>query len=201
MKNGLLIWNVLLTVVAGYLLITHLGAKKGGASSVSKVTDKDTAGMAKDFRIAYFEMDSVETHFELVKEVTSDVNKKEEAMNSELDRLGREYQNKLVFYQNKQKEMTQPEYEAAAMDLKKFEQAITTRKQALEQEYVDFNTRSKKAIIAKIEEFIKQYNATRNYTYIIAEEPGLFYYKDTAYNITADVVKGLNAAHKTAKKK
>jgi outer membrane protein len=198
MKNGLLIWNVLLTIAAGYLLIAHLGSKKG-TSPVSKGTSKDTVGM-KDVRIAYFEMDSVETHFEMVKEVTNEVNKKEEAMNSELDRLGREYQNKLVFYQNKQKEMTQPEYEAAAMDLKKFEQAITTRKQALEQEYVDFNTRSKKAIISKIEEFIKEYNATRNYTYIIAEEPGLFYYKDTAYNITADVVKGLNAAHKPAKK-
>jgi outer membrane protein len=200
MKNGLLIWNVLLTIVAGYLLITHLGTKKGDLP-VSKMTSKDTIGMTKDFRIAYFEMDSVETHFELVKEVTSEVNKKEEAMNSELDRLGREYQNKLVFYQNKQKEMTQPEYEAAAMDLKKFEQNITARKQTLEQEYIDFNTRSKKAIISKIEEFIKQYNATKNYTYIIAEEPGLFYYKDTVYNITSDVVKGLNAAHKTAKKK
>jgi outer membrane protein len=200
MKNGLLIWNVLLTIAAGYLLITHLGSKKGDLP-VSKMTSKDTIGMAKDFRIAYFEMDSVETHFELVKEVTSEVNKKEEAMNSELDRLGREYQNKLVFYQNKQKEMTQPEYEAAAMDLKKFEQNITARKQTLEQEYIDFNTRSKKAIISKIEEFIKQYNATKNYTYIIAEEPGLFYYKDTVYNITSDVVKGLNAAHKTAKKK
>lgn len=199
MKNGLLVWNVLLTVVAGYLLITHLGSKKGTSSAATKA-NRDTAEARQDFRIAYFEMDSVEAHFEMVKEVTSEVNKKEEAMNGELDRLGREYQNKLVFYQNKQKEMTQPEYEAAAMDLKKFEQTITSRKQTLEQEYMEFNTRNKKAIISRIEEFIKEYNATRNYTYIIAEEPGLFYYKDTIYNITADVVKGLNAAHKTAKK-
>ena len=31
---------------------------------------------------------------------------------------------------------------------------------------------------------------------IISYEPGLFYYKDTAYNITEDLVKGLNEKYK-----
>ncbi|MEI9908824.1 MAG: OmpH family outer membrane protein [Bacteroidota bacterium] len=51
----------------------------------------------------------------------------------------------------------------------------------------------------KIEEFLKEYNKTKNYSYIIVYEQGLFYYKDTAYNITADVIKGLNEMYKSKK--
>ena len=54
-------------------------------------------------------------------------------------------------------------------------------------------------IKTKIENFLKDYNKTRNYSYIISYEQGLFYYRDTAYNITTDVVKGLNDFYKDPK--
>jgi outer membrane protein len=57
-----------------------------------------------------------------------------------------------------------------------------------------------KDIKSKIEEFVKEYNETRNYSYIVAEEPGFFYYKDSIYNITSDVIKGLNGKYKPSKK-
>ncbi len=199
MKNGLLVWNVLLTVVAGYLLINHFSAKKAGAG-VAKATGSDSTGMKMDFRIAYFEMDSVEAHFEMVKDVKSEITKKEESSNIEMDRAGKNYQNKLAFYQNKQKDMTQPEYEAAAMELKRMEQDLGVLKGRLDQEYSELPMRKGKEVKTTIEEFLKQYNKTRNYAYIVAYEQGLFYYRDSAYNITADVVKGLNEIHKPGKK-
>lgn len=199
MKNGLLVWNVLLTVVAGYLLINHFSAKNAG-SGVTKATGSDSTGMKMDFRIAYFEMDSVEAHFEMVKDVKSEITKKEESSNIEMDRAGKNYQNKLAFYQNKQKDMTQPEYEAAAMELKRMEQDLGVLKGRLDQEYSELAMRKGKEVKTTIEEFLKQYNKTRNYAYIVAYEQGLFYYRDSAYNITADVVKGLNEIHKPAKK-
>ena len=57
-----------------------------------------------------------------------------------------------------------------------------------------------KEIKQKIEDFVKDYNVSKNYSYIVAEEPGLFYYKDSVYNITADVIRGLNDKYKTSKK-
>jgi hypothetical protein len=48
MKNGLLIWNVLLTVVAGYLLITQLGSKKNAGSGSIKSAGGDSAQMRMD---------------------------------------------------------------------------------------------------------------------------------------------------------
>ena len=52
-----------------------------------------------------------------------------------------------------------------------------------------------KSVKDKIEGFLKEYNASKGYSYIVAHEPGLFYFRDTTYNITKDVIKGLNELH------
>jgi outer membrane protein len=51
----------------------------------------------------------------------------------------------------------------------------------------------------KIEEFLKEYNKTKNYSYIVSYEQGIFYYKDTVYNITSEVISGLNEIYKLKK--
>src|SRR5262245_35374608 len=199
MKNGLLVWNVLLTLVAGYLLIAHFGSGKKSVIG-NKSEKKDTLDPKADFRIAYFEMDSIEAHFSLVKEVKDEINKKEERSSIELDRKSKEYQNKLAYYQSKQKDMTQQEYEAAAMELKRMDADLGMLKQRLDQEYSELALRRGKEVKTTIEDFLKEYNETRNYAYIVSYEQGLFYYKDSAYNITEDVIKGLNEKYKNSKK-
>ena len=199
MKNGLLVWNVLLTLVAGYLLFNHLGSGKKTIAGKNQ-ENKDSVNAKMDFRIAYFEMDSVEAHFDLVKEVKDEINKREESSSVQLDRAGKDYQNRLAYYQGKQKDMTQQEYEAAAMELKRMENDLGMLKQRLDQEYSELALRRGKEVKSTIEDFLKDYNATRNYAYIVAYEQGLFYYKDSALNITSDVVKGLNEKYKQSKK-
>ena len=56
MKNGLLVWNVILTLVAGYLLYSHF-SKKGNGAVAAKNAVKDSISDNKPFRIAYFEME------------------------------------------------------------------------------------------------------------------------------------------------
>ena len=43
-----------------------------------------------------------------------------------------------------------------------------------------------------IEDFLKDYTKENHYSYIFAFEPGFMFYRDTIYNITSDLVKGLN---------
>jgi outer membrane protein len=52
-----------------------------------------------------------------------------------------------------------------------------------------------KDVKSRIESFLADYNTSKGYNYIFANDQGLFYYKDTAYNITADVIKGLNGIY------
>jgi outer membrane protein len=199
MKNGLLIWNVLLTAIAGYLLYTHLVTKKNNTANNKISSSTDSGSTNKSFRIAYFEMDSVESNFLMVRDVKAELSKKEESMNNELENMDKMYRNKVGSYQEKARTMTQPQSELATQDIMKTQEDIKNRKQTLDQDYNEFVMRRMKDVKNKIEEFLKDYNKTMDYSYIVSYEQGLFYYKDTAYNITSDVIKGLNEIYKGKK--
>lgn len=200
MKNGLIIWNVLLSLVAGYLLIVQFGSKKSGIKSSSD-THADTTTSRGPFKMAYFEMDSVAANFELVKELRTELAKKEEEINSELDRLTKNMQQRYNYFQNQAQAgtLSQEKSEAASQELKALDDQMKNRKQQLDTEYNELTLRRQNDIKAKIEEFLKKYNQDKNYSYIVSYEQGLFYFKDTAYNITPEVVKGLNEMYKPKK--
>ncbi len=201
MKNGLLIWNVLLSIISGYLLITHFSGKKTGKAEVKDANGRDTKSGAGSFKIAYFEMDSLAANFDLVKELKAEMLKKEEAINSEMDRLSKNLQQKYNYYQQQATSgsMTEEQSETASRDLKGMDDQLKNRKQVLDSEYSDFVMRRQNDIKSKIENFLKEYNKTKEYSYIVSYEQGLFYYRDTAYNITADVIKGLNESYRNKK--
>lgn len=194
MKNGLLIWNLLLTIGLGFLLYKNFSSSSTGTTT-SKKSIKDSS-INGAFSIAYFEMDSIASNFVLVKELKEEMQKRENTINNELDRMDRSYRQKVNDYQQKAQNMTQGESERATQDLMKTQEDMKNRKMTMDQDYNDFVIRKQDEIKSKIQDFLKEYNKTHNYTYIVSYEQGLFYYKDTAYNITADVVKGLNELYK-----
>lgn len=202
MKNGLLVWNVLLTLVAGYLLFSHFSSNKKSATG-DKMETGAAAAVNKDFRIAYFEMDSIEANFSMVKDVKAELSKKEETMNAEMERLGKNLQEKYNYFQGQAQAgtLTEAQQQAAGQELKNLDDQMKNRKQLLDQEYSDFVMRRMKDVKTKIEDFLKVYNQEKNYSYIVSYEQGLFYYKDSVYNITADVIKGLNGMYKPGSKK
>ena len=197
MKNGLFIWNVVLSLVAGYLLIIHFNSKKGNIQHDKASSANNTAG-SNQFRMAYFEMDSVAANFDLVKELRTELAKKEEEINSEIDKLSKNMQQRYNYYQNQAQagSLSQAQSETASQELKSLDDQIKNRKQQLDTEFNELTMRRQNDIKSKIEEFLKKYNETKKYSYIVSYEQGLFYLKDTAYNITSDVVKGLNELYK-----
>ena len=154
---------------------------------------KDSLSIHKPFRIAYFEMDSVQNNTALVKDVQGEIEKKEKELSTQLSQLEYSYQNE------KSGTMTQADYEKAQADVRQLESRIKSRKQEMDQQYQEFMMRSQLNLKKTIEEFIAEYNKAKQYSYIVAYEQGLFYFKDTIYNITGDVVKGLNDQYKGKK--
>lgn len=201
MKNGLLAWNVVLTLIAGYLLYAHFNKKATRTAVNATVAGKDSQSVQSPFRIAYFEMDSVENNFNMVKDVKAEITKKDEEYTNSLTQLDNTYRNKFMEYQQKEKSgtMVQADYEKAQVELRQLEERLRTRKQELDQQYQDFVMRKNLGVKKKIEEFLTEYNKTKGYSYIVAYEQGLFYYKDTIYNITSEVIKGLNEQYKIQK--
>lgn len=202
MKNGLFVWNVILTLVAGFLLFMQLTPKKNNTSSAVKNIAKDTTTANKQFRLAYFEMDSVAANFDMAKEFKTEVMNREEAINSEMDKMAKNLQQRVNYYQSQAQAgtMTQTQRDEANLEIKKLDEEMRNRKQLFDQEYNDFVLRRQNDIKAKIKGFIKDYNKAKEYSYIVSDDPGLFYYQDTVYNITADVVRGLNDFYKKKNK-
>ncbi|MBS1622070.1 MAG: OmpH family outer membrane protein [Bacteroidetes bacterium] len=196
MNRFLLVLNLFLLAATGYLYYLHFGSGKSRSADVNILPEKDVVSAPNSFRIAYFEMDSVEKNFQMVKEVKEELNRKEDNMNREMDQLSRSYQQKANNYQGQAQAMTPMQSESATQDLLQMQDQIKNRRQSLNLEYNDLVTRKMSDVRSKIEDFLKVYNKDNKYSYIISYEPGLFYYKDTIYNITKDVVNGLNAMYK-----
>lgn len=200
MKNSLLIWNIALSLIAGYLLVIHFTAKKTTASSVKGSSTKDSSMNHSPFRIAYFEMDSVENNFLLVKDVKAEISQKEKEYNNDLARLDMTYKNRYEGYQQKASSMSKDEYDKAKIDLQQLEEQLKGQKQELDQQYQDFVMHRQLTLKTTVADFLKEYNKTTDYSYIFANAGDLIYYKDTAYNITGDVIRGLNEMYKNKKK-
>lgn len=200
MKNGLLAWNLVLTIIAGYLLFSHFSKKNDKTEIPGKVSARSHSADSSSFKIAYFEMDSIENNLDMVKAVKAEIAKKDEEYNYGLSQIDWTYQKKVQEYQQKSSTMTQADYEKAQGDLRQLEQSLKSRKQELDQQYQDFVMRRNLSVKKKIEDFLAKYNRDGKYSYIVAYEQGLFYYKDTAYNITNDLIHGLNVEYKDEKK-
>jgi len=191
MKNGILILNLVLLVLVGVLFYLHFSSKNTSPKTLSQGEVKGTETPGKSL-IAYFEMDSLETSFAMVKDVKNELSRKEEAINNELTRMEKAFRNKGAQYQAQGATMTQVQSEMAQRDMMQMQQNMQSRKQALDQEYQEFYMRKMKDVKTRIEDFLREYNKEKGFAYIFAYEPGLFYYRDTALNITSDVIKGLN---------
>jgi len=198
MRNGLIIWNVVLTLVIGFLLFKQFGT---GSKNGKSTTKADTKAVTDDgqFRMAYFEMDSIAANFEMVKEIKAELSKKEEDISREMETLARNFQQKYIYYQNLAREgkLSQAQSDSATEEIKRMDDQMKLRKQQLDQQYNDYMALRQNDIKTKIEAFLKEYNKKKNFSYIVSYEQGLFYYKDTIYNITADVIKGLNESYKS----
>jgi outer membrane protein len=149
------------------------------------------------FRIAYFDMDTLEAHYDAFKDAQTQLKAKENEMNMELSSLSRTNGKKIDAWRQKGNTMTQAESEQANQEYGAMQQEFQNRKQQLEQELYKRTEDMKTNIRKKVEDFLKEYNKQRNYSFIFEYDPGSFiYYKDSVYNITPDLVEGLNAIYK-----
>jgi outer membrane protein len=152
---------------------------------------------ANGFRMAYFNLDTLEAHYLYFKDVLNQVKAKENEMNAELGGMEKGYQKKISEWQKKGNTMSQAEGEQAQQEYAKMQQEYQIRKQTLQESLLKNNEDLKADIRKKIDEYLRDYNKVKGYNYIIAYEANSFIYiKDTANNITNDLIEGLNADYK-----
>ncbi len=199
MNKGLLTLNIILLVAVSVLYFLFFSTNKSNTSSKN---NNSTSGSAETsaFRIAYFDMDSVEAKFSLFKKMQAEVSKKEDSMNATLNSARMNLQSKYRKYQEQRETMTQDDMERASNELSKIDMDIKNNEISLNQTFQSFYMNKQQEVISQIKKYCLEYNKDKKYSLIIANEPGLIYYKDTAFNITSELLKGLNEQYNKPKK-
>ena len=189
--------SIVLSVIALGLIAVLFSMQSRQGQQLKQHSEGEKKTVGSGFKIAYFDMDSLEAHYDFFKDAQSEVKAKESAMQMELSSLDRANQKKIEAWRQKGSAMTPAEQEQAQQEYQQMQQTFASRKQALEQDVYKYTEDLKTNIRRRVEDYLKEYNKQKNYTYIIAYDPSSFVYsKDTTYNITADLVDGLNSAYK-----
>jgi len=189
--------STILSVIALGLIGVLFFTQKSQLDQLKKHVDGEKMTAGTGFKIAYFDMDSLEAHYNGFKDAQAQVKAQENAMTQELSGLDRSNQKKIEAWRQKGNAMTQAEGEQAQQEYQQMQQQFASRKQALEQSLYKSTEDLKTSIRKQIEDFLKEYNHQKNFSYIIQYDANSFIYtKDSAYNITADVVDGLNSNYK-----
>lgn len=200
MKNINTVLNIVALVaiaVLFFLFFKNHPSSKPASAAVNPNKANSAPGS-----IAYFEMDTVEQHYNYIKDITEELKQKEQGIGNQLNETKKKYMNRIQQLQSQSATMNQQQGEAAQAEINQMQQDIQQQEAKLSQELQEHKFKLMQDIQKKIEDFLKTYNQDNKYAYILSHQTGDFiYYKDSLNNITADVVKGLNDGYKKPEKK
>jgi outer membrane protein len=160
---------------------------------------KSSALAAGGVKVAYFEIDSIQNSYNFFKDVREALQAKDVDNAKQLTGLKNAFAIKYQELQKNGQFLSQAEIGARQQELAQLEKNYTNREQQLASEMQEESFKRLQEVKQKIEAFLVNYNKNKEFAYIFSSNPDLMYYKDTAYDITADIVKGLNAEYKPKK--
>src|SRR4029078_7230670 len=199
MNKGLLVLNIVLLIGVAILFILFFSKKDKMTSVIPLRIGADTAAKWEHTPVAYFDMDSIEANFILWKQVQAEVVKREAGINDTITQMRNGFQSYYQKLQAQSGNLSPRQKDSLGNELAQMDAEIKNRTAELNQTYQTFFMNKQQEIVTLIKNYCKEFNKDRRFSYIIAREPGLFYYTDTAYNVTSDLLKGLNAFYSKKK--
>ena len=187
MKSNTWIFNGVLAVAVVILYILHFTS---GTTPI-----KASAAGGTGTKVAYFEIDSIQNSYEFFKEVKSSLQVKDMENAKELTALKNAFAAKYQDLQKNGRSLSQAEIGSRQQELAQLEKNYTNKEQQLSQELQEESFKRLQEVKKKIEVFLEKYNKNKEFAYIFSSNADLMYYKDTAYDITSDIIKGLNSEH------
>ena len=195
MKNFTPVLNIVLVVAIAVLFYLHFASPK--REVVPAGTSKTVP--SGSFRIAYFEVDSIQNQFEYFQEVRTELETKAQANSKVLGDLKNTFANKYQEFQKIAQSLSQTELASKQQELMQMEKAFQGKEKMMGDEMQDMQFKKMQDVKKKIEDYLKDYNKDKGYAFIFSSSPDLMYLKDSLYDITPDVVRGLNALYKKKK--
>jgi|688.fasta_scaffold279502_2 outer membrane protein len=170
--------------------------------SDKKVEVVQTNGTASSVKLGYVDLDSVQEKYLFYKEQMDMFEKKKEAADRDLNNAFQKIDNERIAFAKRGESITQAEYENFQRSYQGKMQNLEEQKRVLENNIATEGMKTMEGLKKTIDEYLVKYNKENNYTYIFSYSSGLnvLFYKDSATNITDQIVAGLNAEYNKTKK-
>ena len=170
-----------------------------------KMDEQPAAGevSATGLKIAYVEVDSLMTQYDYAKDYSVTLQKKSNNARNTLTQKGNALQAAVNNFQQKLNNNGFQSREQAAS-----QQAAIQRQQndlqelqaRLENELANETAKFNEALRDSLQNFLKAYNQDKQYTLILTKQGDNILLADKRYDITQDVINGLNKRYKPGKK-
>jgi outer membrane protein len=203
MKNILLPLNILLVLAVAVLFFLHFSKGSGSVSVAKSPVSGDSMASPVTLKIAYVDLDSIQEKYEYYKEKMNEFERKKENADRDLNSAFQKIENERVAFVQKGQSITQVEAENFQREYTRKMQNLENQKRNLENSIQNEGVKTMEELKKKINEFLAEYNESRDYSYIFSysSNVNMLFYKDTALNITNEVIQGLNEAYNKTKPK
>lgn len=194
---------VLLVAVCVLFYWHFKGAGTGSNPSINIAPTSKDSLILKPLKVAYVDLDTIEEKFSYFKQKQNDFDHKREEADQNLNNAANNLERERMAMAQKGATLTQADVETFQKKYQTTMQELQRQHDANEQEFATEKTKIMDDIQSKIKGFLDEYNKTKKYSFIFTTGKGALnlFYQDTAYNITDEVVAGLNAAIQLPKEK
>lgn len=170
-------------------------------NSAPKVDEKPAASLPTELKIAYVEVDSIMTQYTFCKDQTLVLQKKGQNIQNTLQQKQAALEQAAANFQQKlqQNAYTREQAESIQASLQKQNNDLVALNQRLSSEFQAETDKFNQALSDSIKHYLAVYNKSKNYSFILSKQGDNMLYADKAFDITAEVIAGLNKAYKPAK--
>lgn len=189
----------LILAMAAALGFTSCGNnKETDASQTSETTNTETEGL----RIAYVELDTLMSQYQLYKDYETVLTRKGTDIQNTLAQKQRKLESNAAAMQRKYENngfQTRDELERAQQSIQQQEMELQQLAAKLNNEFNEEQARINEEARDSIQAFLKTYNQTKKYDYVMIKAGDNLLIANPRYNITKDIVNGLNKRYSTKK--
>lgn len=181
---------------AALMLAACNGNKPNRPAPVRTAGDK-----AESTKIAYVDVDSLMKKYQYCLDYAEVLKKKTETIQNTLQSKGLALQKEAADFQSKMQQgsYTREQAEAVQTSLQKKQMQLQNLQQSLANEFDRLQNKYNEALRDSVQNFLKEYNKTYGYTYILSKVGDNILLADDRYDITDDVIKALNKRYKPGK--
>ncbi len=198
MKTASIVTNVVLGAAIIALFVLQFS---GGDTKESKGQPVTIAQMAdpSDISIAYFSMDSVMIQWELSGNYQQELGQKQTELEADFAGKTESFYQRVqdAQYKIQRQLVTRSEAEQLQQQLATDEQELMALQNQYTQELQEEGLVKNRQMLDMIERYVADMSQTRGYSYVYSYQfGGNLIYGAASYNITSDVVAGLNETYK-----